>query len=128
MQLQVQGQWTQWVNYVQNDFSWKSLLAFLVNLVASCLVSTFDILLSSNNIRQWKILTDAVWTVCRKDVCTTAHILGTCKVALIWKRRDANPNFRPKSLISMFKAEFQSQNIHFSMEITISIFKSKMQY
>ena len=141
MQLQVQGQWTQWVNYVQNHFSWKSLLAFPVNLVAFCLASTFDILLSSNNIRQWKILTDAVWTVCRKDVCTTTHILGTCKVALIWKRRDANPNFRPKSLISMFKwnfnlkiyisvwkSQFQSSSLKFSIKIATSILKFGFQY
>ena len=26
VQLDVQGQWTAWVDFVQNDFSWKTLL------------------------------------------------------------------------------------------------------
>ena len=79
VQLQVQGQWTQWVNYIQNDFSWKTLLALPVNLVSFCLASTFDLLPSPSNIRQWKIWTDAASTLCTKNVCTTAHILGACK-------------------------------------------------
>ena len=52
VQLNVQGQWAQWVNYIQNDFSWKSLLALPVNLVSFCLASTFDILPSPSNIQQ----------------------------------------------------------------------------
>ena len=63
VQLQVQGQWTQWVNYIQNDFSWKSLLALPLNLVSFCLASTFDILPSPSNIRRWKISTDAACTL-----------------------------------------------------------------
>ena len=63
LQLQVQGQWTQWVNYIQNDFSWKSLLALPLNLVSFCLASTFDILPSPSNIRRWKISTDAACTL-----------------------------------------------------------------
>ena len=27
VQLDVQGQWTAWVEFVKNDFSWKTLLA-----------------------------------------------------------------------------------------------------
>ena len=46
------------------------------------LSSTFDVLPSPSNIQQWKISTDAGYTLCRKDVFTTAHILGACKVAL----------------------------------------------
>ena len=78
-------QWTQWVNYIQNDFSYflsTILLVLPVNLVYFCFASTFDILSSSSNIRQWKISTDATCTLCKKDVCTTACILGACKVAL----------------------------------------------
>ena len=51
VQLQVQGQLSQWVNYIQNNFSWKSLLALPVNLVSFCLASTFDVLPSPSNIR-----------------------------------------------------------------------------
>ena len=74
MQLQAQGQWTQWINYIQNNFLWKSLLALPVNLVSFCLGSGFDVLPSPSNIRRWKISTDAACALCKKDVCTTAHI------------------------------------------------------
>ena len=33
VQLQVQGQWTRWTNYVQNDLSWKTKVCFLSALV-----------------------------------------------------------------------------------------------
>ena len=33
VQLQVQGQWTRWINYVQEDFSWTSLMAMPANLI-----------------------------------------------------------------------------------------------
>ena len=42
VQLQVQGQWTRWVYYVQQDFSWASLLAMPANLTSFCLASTCD--------------------------------------------------------------------------------------
>ena len=73
--LQVQGQCTQLINYLKNDFSWKSLLTLPASLVSFCLASTFDILPLPSNIPRWKILTDAACTFCRKDVCTTAHTL-----------------------------------------------------
>ena len=82
VQQQVPGQWTQWINYIQNDFLLKSLLALPVNLVSFCLASTFDVLPSPSNIQRWKISTDAVCTPCKKDVCTSVHNLGACKVAL----------------------------------------------
>ena len=82
VQLQVQGQWNQWINYIQNGISWKTLLELSLNLVSFCLVSTFDVLPSPSNIPRWKISTDAACTLCKKDICTTAHILGACKVAL----------------------------------------------
>ena len=33
VQLHVQGQWTRWTNYVQQDFSWASLMAMPANLI-----------------------------------------------------------------------------------------------
>ena len=82
VQLQLQDQWTQWLNYIQNDLSWKYLLALPVNLVSFFVASTFDVLPSPSNIQRWKISTDAACALCIKDVCTTVHILGACKVAL----------------------------------------------
>ena len=80
VQLQVQGQWTRWINYVQQDFSWASLMAIPANLTSFCLASTYDTLTSPTNLK--RIATEAMCTLCSKDVCTTAHILGACKVAL----------------------------------------------
>ena len=82
VQLQVQGQWTRWINYVQEDFSWASLMAMPTNLTSFCLASTYDTLPSPTDLKRWRITTEAMCTLCSKDVCTTAHILGACKVAL----------------------------------------------
>ena len=82
VQLKVQGQWTRWLNYIQQNFSWKSLLAMPVNLSSFCLSSTYDTLPSPSNLKRWKLTAEASCFPCNKDTCTTSHILGACKVAL----------------------------------------------
>ena len=82
MQLKVQGQWTRWLNYIQQNFSWKSLLAMPVNLTSFCISSTYDTLPSPSNLKRWKLTTEASCFLCNKDTCTTSHILGACKVVL----------------------------------------------
>ena len=74
VQLQVQGQWTRWINYVQQDFSLVSLMAMPANLTSFCLASTYDTLPSPTNLKRWRITTEAMCTLCSKDVCTTTHI------------------------------------------------------
>ena len=86
VQLQVQGQWTRWMNYVQQDFSWASLMAMPANLTSFCLASTYDTLPSPTNLKRWRITTETKSTLFSKDVCTTAHILGACKVSLLQGR------------------------------------------
>ena len=81
VQLKVQGQWTRWLNYIQQNFSWKSLLAMPVNLSSFCISSTYDTLPSPSNLKRWKLTTEASCFLCNKDPCTTSHILGACKVA-----------------------------------------------
>ena len=51
-------------------------MAMLVNLNPFCLASTFDTLPSQTNLKRWRITTEAVCTLCSKDVCTTTHNLG----------------------------------------------------
>ena len=70
------------MNYVQQDFSWASLMAMPANLTSFCLASTYDTLPSPANLKRWRITTETMCTLCSKDVCTTAHILGACKVSL----------------------------------------------
>ena len=52
------------------------------NLTSFCLASTYDTLPSPTNLKRWRITTETMCTLCSKDVCTTAHILGVCKVSL----------------------------------------------
>ena len=59
VQLKVQGQWTRWLNYIQQNFSWKSLLAMPVNLSSFCISSTYDTLPSPSNLKRWKLTTEA---------------------------------------------------------------------
>ena len=82
VQLQVQGQWTRWLNYIQQDFSWNSLLATPPNLLSFCISATYDTLPSPSNLLRWRISTEASCFLCNKPTCTTAHILGACKVSL----------------------------------------------
>ena len=49
VQLKVQGQWIRWLNYIQKNISWKSLLAMPVNL--TYMSSTYDTLLSPSNLK-----------------------------------------------------------------------------
>ena len=80
--VKIPGQWTRWLNYIQQNFSWKSLLAMPVNLTSFCISSTYDTLPSPSNLKRWKLTTEASCFLCNKDTCTTSHILGACKVAL----------------------------------------------
>ena len=47
-----------------------------------CLVSTFDTLPLPTNLKRGRTTTEAVCTLCSKDVCTIAQILEACKVFL----------------------------------------------
>ena len=57
-------------------------MAMPANLTSFCLASTYDTLPSPTNLKRWRITTEAMCTLCSKEVCTTGHILGACKVAL----------------------------------------------
>ena len=78
----LQGQWTRWLSYIQQNFSCKSLLASPVNLISFCLSSTFDTLPSLIKLKRWRISSEASCFQCNKTICTIAHILGACNVAL----------------------------------------------
>ena len=74
--VQLLVQWTRWSNYIQNDFSWKSLLATPPNLLSFCLSATYDVLPSPRNLSRWHISTESSCFLCAKPICTTAHFLG----------------------------------------------------
>ena len=56
------------------------------NLTSFCLASTYDTLPSTTTLKRSRITTETVCTLCSKDVCTTAHISGACKVSLVQER------------------------------------------
>ena len=70
------------MNYVQQDLFWLSLMAMPANLTFFCLASTYDTLSSPTNFKRCRITTETMCTLCSKDVYTTGHILGACKVSL----------------------------------------------
>ena len=82
VQLHLQGYWAKWCDLVKNDLSWKTLLAVASSLISFCLGATFDTLLSSSNLKRWRLTTESSCFLCRMSICTSAHILGTSKIAL----------------------------------------------
>ena len=57
-------------------------MAMPANLTSFCLASPYDTLPSPAKLKRWRITTETMCTLCSKDVCTTAHILGASKVSL----------------------------------------------
>ena len=82
VQLHLQGYWTKWCDFVKNDLSWKTLLAMPSSLISFCLGATFDTLPSPSNLKRWRLITESSCFLCGKSICTSAHILGACKIAL----------------------------------------------
>ena len=81
-QLQLQCHWVQWEVYIQNNFSWKTVLAMPPNLLSLCLGATYNILPSPKNLKRWQLASQSRCFLCPKDVCTIPHILGACKISL----------------------------------------------
>ena len=82
VQLHVQGNRTRWCNYIQNELSWKHLLVTSPRLTSFVLGATFDTLPSPTNLKRWHITTEPNCSLCSVKICTTAHVLSGCKVAL----------------------------------------------
>ena len=66
------------------------------NLLSFCLASTYDVLPSPSNLKRWRICTESSCFLCSKVICTTAHVLGACKVSLTQGRF----TFRHDSVLS----------------------------
>ena len=61
-------------------------MAMPANPTSFCLASTYNSLRSPTNLKRWKIKTETKCTLCSKDLYTTEHILGACKVSLLQGR------------------------------------------
>ena len=102
VQLRLQGNWTRWCNYIQNELSWKHLLVTSPRLTSFVLGATFDTLPSPTNLKRWHITTEADCSLCSAKVCTTAHVLSGCKVALSQGRY----TFRHDSILRVLHNSF----------------------
>ena len=94
-QLEMQGHWMKWCNYVKMDLSWKHLLSMPQCLVSFCISATYNTLPSPSNLKRWNKSPDSECFLCHKKVCTIPHILSGCKVALDQGRF----NFRHDSVL-----------------------------
>ena len=54
----------------------------LQQLLSFCLSATYDTLLSPSNLHRWHINLEASCLTCKKQVCTSAHVLVACTVTL----------------------------------------------
>ena len=52
------------------------------SLFSLCLSAIFDTLPSPSNLKRWRLITESSCFLCGKSICTSAHILGACKIAL----------------------------------------------
>ena len=104
VQLHLHGNWTKWCDYTKTDLSWKFLLSLPQCLVSFFLGSTFDTLPSPSNLKRWKISAEAHCFLCRKSICTTAHILSGCKIALVQGRY----TYRHDSVLKVFESALSS--------------------
>ena len=68
--------------YFAKAVSWKHLLVTSPRLTYFVIGATFDTLPSPTNLKRWHITTEADCSLCSVKVCTTAHVLSGCKVAL----------------------------------------------
>ena len=94
-----------------------------VNLISFCISSTYDTLPSPSNLKRWKLTTEASCFLCNKDMCTTSHILGACKVALSKGRSTFCPDNVLRVIISNVKSSMK--NINSSVPTSKQLIKIK---
>ena len=82
LQLQLQCHWVQWEGYIQNNFTWKTILAMPPNLLSFWLGATYNVLPSPSNLKRWHLGSESRCFLCHKEVCTIPYILRACKISL----------------------------------------------
>ena len=102
--LSVQSQWTKWCSCVCIDLLWKTLLAMPQQLLTFCFGATYNTLPSPSNLHRWHINPEASSLLCKKQVRTTAHVLGARTVAL----QQGRFTFRHDSVLSALIVALES--------------------
>ena len=84
-------------------------------LLSFCLGATFDTLPSPSNLHGWIISAETPGQFCHKQICTTAHILGACKVAL----QQGRFTFQHDSVLNVLLSTVQSFLSSYTVSKTI---------
>ena len=93
-----------WTDYVQNNLTWCSLLASQPSLIAFRVGAIFDTFTSPANLKRNRIATESSCSLCNKDICSTAHVLSGCSVAMVQGRY----TFWHDSVLSELKCTLKS--------------------
>ena len=82
VQQSIQGQWTQWKDFVSRDFKWRSLYSAEFKFSKICIGASYNTSDTPSNLKRWGFVTVASCAVCDTDVCAIQHILSGCKTML----------------------------------------------
>ena len=74
--------WTQWENAEQRKLTWSSLQKMEPLRISFLLRSTYDLLPTPTNLKQWGMTQDDICLDCGKSRATLEHILATCSNSL----------------------------------------------
>ena len=74
------------------------------NLLSFYISSTYDVLPSPSNLKRWRICAEFSCFLCRKVVCTTAHVLAYCQKALSQGRFTFRHDSVLKDLVESLKS------------------------
>ena len=82
--LSIQGRWAEWIDLMQQDFSWKRLIAEgNESMLLFALKATVNVLPTRDNLRRWGTsVLDARCPLCGWHSATLRHVLNGCKTAL----------------------------------------------
>ena len=82
VQLKLQDRWKKWYSVFRMNLCWTSCFSMPPSLLSFCLRATYNTLPSPSNLHRCNISPEISCQLCHKEICTTAHILRACKVAL----------------------------------------------
>ena len=75
VQQSIQGQWTQWQDFVSRDIKWRSLYSAELKLAKFCIGATYNTLGTPANLKRWGFVSIASCALCDAEVCGIQHIL-----------------------------------------------------
>ena len=100
------------------------MLAIPQLLLSFCLGSTYDTLPSPSNLQRWHISSEASCSLCGKQICTTAHILGACKVALHQDRYTFRHDSVLLAIVNVIKSFLESYDVSLTNKDSINFVKA----